>query len=121
MKNSKQQVALLDICLPDYFTGYHKPCLQVALYGQMTNKELAEEIMQEFNFCFDYLNEDDDKEITKLYEDYCAELNKNGDAIFYKGDPDLNEDSDLDDYECAYAYFSIINPTYVNGIMFLDK
>lgn len=116
-----KKVALLDICLPDYFTGYSLPVLQIALYGKMTNAQLSESIMSELNYMFDYINPDDDKEITKLYEDYCLELNKTGGETFFKGDSDYNEDVDNDFYEPAYAYFSIIEPVYKNGIMFLNK
>jgi len=113
-----KQVALLDVCTSDYFSGYSLPVLQIALYGAMTKKELAEEIKSELNAVWDYINPNDDKETEALYDKFCNELETDGDSIFWKGDPDYNENNF---YEPAYAYFSIIDPVWSNGIMFLNK
>ena len=116
-----KKVALLDVCLPDYFSGYHLPVLHVALYGRMTKAELSQAIKDEFNAVWDYINPNDDKETEALYQEFCSELESDGDAIFFKGDPDYNEDEYDDCYEPAWAYFSIIEPVWSNGIMFLNK
>jgi len=119
MKLNTKQIALLDICTSDYFTGYHLPVLQIALYGKVTNVQMSSAIMSELDAMFDYINPNDDAEITKLYEDYCNELNAKGGEIFFE-DKEYNEDEDNDFDDCAYAYFSIIQPQIVNGITFLN-
>ena len=116
-----KQVALLDICLSDYFTGYHLPVIQIPLYGEkISNAQLSSMIMEEYNSIYDYINPDESKEVDKLYEDFCLQLNEKGGEIFWDGDPDYSED-DSDFYEPAYAYFSIINPVYRHGMMFLNE
>lgn len=110
-----KKVALLDICLPDYFTGYHLPALSVCLpSGTITCEEMADMIDSELNAVWDYINPDDDDTITALYDAYIEELRKEGYAVFYE-----SEDSE-DSEECAYAYFSMINPVTVHGITYLN-
>ena len=108
-----KKVALLDICLPDYFTGYHLPVIAIPVYGTMTYEDMAAEIQNEVNsigFDFDFTDED-----YQLYDNYTNELKQNPSAIFCKVD-EIAEDCE----DCAYAYFSIINPVTKNGITFLN-
>jgi hypothetical protein len=113
-KNHK--IALLDICLPDYFTGYHLPCLAIPIYSTITHKEIAEEIKSELNSTYDYINPDDNKDIERLYDSFILDLKSKGDEIYYE----CEDISEIEDIEPQYAYFSIINPTFSNGIQFLN-
>ena len=111
-----KQVSLLDICLPDYFAGYGKPVVSVALYGTVTCDEVAELIEEELNASYDYINPENDANIDELYNNYCAELRKNGSDLFYKSE----FEEDTEEAEPAYAYFSIIDPVKVHGLTFLN-
>jgi len=107
-----KKVALLDVCLPDYFSGYHLPVIAVPVCGTITNGEMADSINEEVDAIghdFDFTDDD-----YKLYDEYVELLRKNANDIFYQGE----FDDDMDD--SVYAYFSIINPTYVGGLMFLN-
>jgi hypothetical protein len=106
-------IELLDICLPDYFTGYSLPVLAVPMYGKTTFKELADLLKGEFNACFEYINEENSEEITSLYETYFLELS-NKEGLFFDAE-EIGED-----IEPAYAYFSICNMKTINGITFLN-
>lgn len=113
-KNHK--IALLDICTSDYFSGYHLPCLSIAIYNTISCKEIAEEIESEFNSMYEYINPDENKDIDNLYDSYIDELKAKGDEIFYQ----CEDISEIEDSEPNYAYFSIINPVFSNGIQFLN-
>lgn len=110
------RIALLDICLSDYFTGYSLPCLSVAIYGPMSCKAMAEAITDELNATYDYINPDNNTDIDKLYDTYIDELTSMGDEIFFQ----CEDISDIEDVEPLYAYFSIINPIHSNGMSFLN-
>lgn len=109
-----KQVQLLDICFPDYFTGYHLPVLSIPVFGTMTNKDIADAIDSYLDVTWEYINPEDNEEITALYDAYIAKLNADPDAVFCELD-EVGEDQ-----ECCYAYFSIINPVTVHGITFLN-
>jgi hypothetical protein len=47
----------LDICLPDYFSGYHNPVLQVPLWKEMTKTDLTNAIVSDYNLLWDYLTD----------------------------------------------------------------
>lgn len=114
MENQEnKKVALLDYCMSDYFSGYNLPCIAVSVYQTISCEDMAKEIQNELNITFDYMDLSDEDE--QLYKDYCAELKAKGKEVFIEQD-ELNEDD-----ECAYAYFSIINPVFVNGITFLNS
>ena len=51
------KLTMLDICLPDYFSGYHKPVLQVPIWKDMTKRELMDAIVTDYNMIWDYLCE----------------------------------------------------------------
>lgn len=109
-----KKLALLDICLPDYFTGYHLPVCAIPLSGTMTNKDIADGINYEINSAWEYIFAEH-TEHEQYYNEYIAELLKRPDDIFYKEIEEINEDDD-----CAYAYFSVINPVTRYGITFLN-
>lgn len=107
-------IELLDFCLPDYFGGYHLPVLQVGVYKTMTCEEVGEEMKNELNAAYDYLNPDDNVEISALWDAKIDELKKQGKTIFVEQD-ELGED-----VECAYLYFGVCQITYSNGLKFLN-
>ena len=108
-----KQVSLLDICVPDYFTGYHLPVLSVPLQGTVTCGDMAELIEDELNATYDYINPECDPAIDVLYDTYIADLKEKDNEIFYESESD-------EDIECVYAYFSVINPVRVYGLTFLN-
>tara|TARA_R110000868_G_C10705596_1_gene749511 strand:+ start:407 stop:763 length:357 start_codon:yes stop_codon:yes gene_type:complete len=113
---SNHKIALLDICMSDYFSGYHLPCLAVSIYRTVTFKEIAEEMESEYNSIYESINPNEDKEIDNLYDNYFAELKAKGSEIFFE----CEDISQIEDSEPLYAYFSIINPTYKYGLNFLN-
>ena len=42
-------IAINDICLPDYFSGNESPVLYVSIYKDMTKIELIESLLSELN------------------------------------------------------------------------
>lgn len=118
-----KQAALLDVCYPDYFTGYHKPVLAVAVQDNMTHGELADAMEQEINATFDYLCDNEHgytEEEMRLFYSYIEEL-REPDVINELFTEKVYESDEDDEFaESVYAYFAIINPTYSNGLMFLN-
>ena len=116
MRTQKEakRVALLDICYPDYFSGYHKTVLQVGIVPNMqyTNGMIAEELASELFNMWELI----DKEDTAYYELYLAILRKNPEENFCHYESEEWQDYD----DIPYAFFSVINPVYKYGIMFLD-
>jgi len=114
-----KKVALLDVCHSDYFTGYHKPVLAVPVYYGMLNSELAESMEQEISVIWDILEEGYDQQEISLFDTFIQECNDKGAEFFipYPNPDDIDNESD----EMPYAYFAIINPVYINGLMFLDN
>jgi len=110
-----KQLALLDYCLPDYFSGYHLPVIAIPVYGNMSHKDVADEIQSEANYIWDYLIDNGSEERwNELITLYCDELRKNKDAIFVEQD-ELSEEE-----EPSYLYFSITNPVYKYGMWFTN-
>lgn len=46
----------IDICVSDYFNGYHKPVLQVPVWADVTKEELTEMVISEYNDVYDHLS-----------------------------------------------------------------
>lgn len=115
-----KQVALLDFCHSDYFSGYHKPVIAVPVYNKMTQGEIGDAILQELNATSVYLEQGYTKEELQMFEDYAKGLTDTLDWFEDGIDPQYEVDADDDFFEPAYLYFAIINPVYNNGIMFLN-
>jgi len=119
------EVAQLDICYPDYFTGYHMPVLQVPVYNGMTTHNLAQDIMSEINASWEMFvgdgEEVSDKLFTKeemeIFVKFCDNLLMQPLKIFIKHNTFQNGDDDLG---CCYAYFSLCKPVTNYGITFLN-
>jgi len=110
-----KQLALLDFCLPDYFTGYHKPVIAVGIYETMTNKEVAEAIQDEINVTYEWLTGSYSRTEMLLMDHYCEQLLTDPDTIFV-----TQEEIEGEVDECAYLYFGIIKPVHKYGLTFLN-
>ena len=122
MKRLEKQAALLDVCLPDYFSGYFRPVIAVPLHDKISNKEVAEEMKDEINAVYDYLTNEDNgysEEEMALFDAIIDKLAANPDMVFFDAE-DEAEDED-EDIDSVFAYFAIIHPVVQNGIMFLNE
>lgn len=131
-----KKLALLDICLPDYFSGYHLPVFAIPMYDGVTFEDVAKQIETDINVCYDYYLSKDGFKLKeeKLIHQFVKEYKSKGDEIFYsteKCNKTMEDDIDDDfktwneapygDYdEYPYAYFSIIDLKVINGITFLS-
>jgi hypothetical protein len=119
------EVAILDICTPDYFTGYHMPVIQVNVWHNMTNQELKEQIENFINSDFDYLvNEDTESSYTEkeieLFEQFANNLlNETSNIIDV---PEIECDC-VDECECEqfYLFLGLCKPVIRQGIKFLNE
>lgn len=116
-RKKMKQIALIDHCTPDYFSGYSKTTVNVPVYSTMTNAEVAEAIEQEMNMIYEMLEHDHTPEELKLWDDYVQQLKDKGNDVFVTAE-EAPEDDDF--WEPAYLYFALINPVYQHGIMFLN-
>ena len=107
-----KKLALLDYTTSDYFSGYHLPVIAIPVFSTLTNKEISEELKREFDYTYELYEEI--KEYEVLLNEYCEDLDKDPDIVF------VECEDNSEDFEPAYLYFSIIDPVYNNGIMFLS-
>ena len=110
---------ILDVCYPDYFSGYHRPVISVSVYNNMTFADLAQGIKDEINSIYDYFTTGDNcftKTEMLIVDEYIKTLEKTSQAIFIDN---TLENSENDEF-CIYAYLSICKPVYNNGIKFLS-
>jgi len=115
----KATLECLDVCYPDYFTGYHRPVITIPVFNNITCKEVAQSIIDEMNSAWDYYtNEDNGFSKTELLiiDEYVRELK----LISY--DEFIGEEFEEEQSEdySIYAHFSICRMKYVNGMSFLS-
>ena len=121
----RTELDLLDVCLPDYFTGYHRPVIAVPVHNNMTHAELSEAIKDELNSAWDYLcNEDNGFTKTEvlIIEQYASNLLTDPvykESEYFIGN-ELDEDPNEDFADFIYAYFSITRKRYHKGILCCD-
>jgi len=120
MKKSKfTEVCILDICLSDYFSGYHLPVLAIPVYHGMTNKDIADEIKNEINSCYDYLCESFKDADLNLFDMYIDKLMLNPDKENFL---DLEIQDEEEDFgESVYMYLSLCKPVTRYGMTFLNE
>ena len=119
------EVAQLDICYPDYFTGYHMPVLQVPVYNGMTTHNLANDLHDEISNSWEMFvgdgEEVSDRLFTKdemeIFVKFIDNLLMQPLKIFIKHNTFQNGDDDLG---CCYAYFSLCKPVTKFGMNFLN-
>ena len=114
MKANKQ-FALLDVCYPDYFSGYHRTVIGVNLDPVMNNKDIADSLKLELN----YIDTDFSKTEYLIVEEFINSLMDEPDAEYWRDDA-VNMEDAPEDYQ-TYAYYSLIKPVYAHGLMFLDR
>ena len=116
------EVCVLDICFPDYFTGYHMPVLNIATFKGMTNKDLAQSIKECINMDFEYLCDEDNKDRTftekeiDIFVKYANKLNRSKKQIIISDDNFSEDEED----ETPYIYISLCKPIINNGMRFLN-
>ena len=110
-----QQIQVLDICYPDYFSGYHKTVLRVEVYSkQMTCIEIANELKSEIDNLFEMMEETHTKAELSIWDQYIKELTSKGDDIFYSDETPEEAEGWIS------IFFGLTNPVIVNGINFLN-
>jgi len=110
-----KQLALLDYCHCDYFSGYHRPILAVPVYETMTNKEVSEAIQDELNHVYEHFSYGHSKTEMLLVYHFCDELLLSPNDVYVE---QIEEIGEFDD--SPYMYFGIIKPVYKYGMMFLN-
>jgi len=122
MITQEKQVLNLDFCLPDYFSGYHRPTIGVFVYEAMTAAEVGEAIKDEVNATWEYLTYGDngynESEI-KLIDSFADDLIERGSEIVVKPE-EVPEDMEGENMEWPCLYFGVGTPKMVNGLMFCD-
>lgn len=122
INNRFTEVCQLDVCLPDYFSGYHMPVIAVPMYNGITNKELAKDIKSEINATWEYLcNEDSpDQSFTekemRIFDRFCNKLKRAKKYIIIEN----LEESEEEDTETVYMYLSLCKPVHQYGMTFLN-
>ena len=103
--------ALLSIEHTESFSGYHLPVIAVMLpEGTITNKDIVDAINYEYSAqCEMY---EDVEGMEQYIKEYCDNLMQSPDDLFAENE----EDEDIP----ICAFFGIIEPKYINGIMFLS-
>lgn len=107
-------VELLDFCLPDFFSGYPKPVIAVAVFGNMTAEEVQTAYNEELNNFWECLEYEYKTDELKLLEDYGKDVSN------FHPIEDMEEVEDMEDIEPAYLYFAVCQMTYSNGMRFLN-
>jgi len=119
-KTNNKQIQVLDICLPDYFSGYSKTVIQIPIYQKsFTCKQIANEIESELNMLWELMEQTHSPEELQIWDNYVKELKERKDELFYE-DGNYVEQDENDMQDCAYIYFGLSNPVNVNGITFLN-
>ena len=118
MKTTTQskRITLLDFCLPDYFTGYHRPVLAIAVFEPMTGIELAHAMRDEIDCSWDYLTDGPNgysEEEMKLFDEYASKIEYSTDVL---GSKELGESQ-----EPKYLYLGICELVYRYGMWFLNE
>ena len=123
-ENRFTEVAILDICTPDYFSGYSYPVLQVEVYSGMTNKNLAYQINQAIDCDYEYLVNDYGQSYTedeiKLFEKFADEVKNNPDQVINlpKSECEFEDECFCDS---VYLFLGLCKPVRKYGMQFLNE
>ncbi len=103
-------ISFYDVCLPDYFGGYHQPVLQCPVDGATTRKQLYDGLLSEVNMgVIDYQIEQNGLD----YDDIRQAIK---DCLFFKPECQDNDilfptleiwPEDEDGMESCYAFFVV--------------
>lgn len=114
-KSNYREVGLLDICFPDYFTGYHLPILSVPVWPGISNEEVSNGIKEEVNNIYDLLNESFNEAEINMFNDYADKIRNEPKPVI-----NIDQEEEEQEEEQIYMYLSLCNPVYSNGMMFLN-
>lgn len=118
-QNRFTEVAVLDICYSDYFTGYSFPVLALPVSNQTTFNDLADEIESEINANYEYLVNESENSFTdeeiKLFDAYVIKLRETGNKLVDETLEDVGEDE-----EGATMFLSLCKPVTRYGMNFLN-
>jgi len=106
------ELQLLDICLPDYFNGYHENVMQIPVWKEMTKEELVDAICNEYSMIWDHLCEDPyhpwpdltEKEMRKLADEFVLD-----DLPFESTDIPTLAESEAEEYIEDVCIFICLN------------
>ena len=125
MKTEKRftEVAILDICLPDFFSGYSWPVVQPVVYPGMTNSELCQAIKEEINLTYEYLTNDHNgytEDELDMFVKFADDLKKEKQPVI---DLPANECECEDECFCdsVYLFLGLCKPVYKYGMQFLNE
>ena len=124
-----KEAALLDICYPDFFIGYHRPVIAVPITGTTYNKEAGQELLNEIEYHYEMIAKEAGnpdgytEEEIQMFQSLAKEMiEEKPDHLFVVFNEPVTPEEEEDEWqEVMYAYFAIIRPTYHSGIMFLDS
>ena len=103
----KLECCLADVCLPDYWSGHHKPHCQILVWHGMKLKEIKQALKYELSGGM-VAGADYDSQCDKWHNAAIAAVNRicgafKGQRTFFR---DLEEnDEDADHEESIYAFF----------------
>jgi hypothetical protein len=119
MFNFKLDCSHTDTCTPDYFSGDHRPHLQIMVHNGMTLHEIKEALIAELSEC---VQGNLDWEITESDLFYQMAVNainamepndKNKTEFFTdleEPEPELDDDGEYNDWEPSVYAFFIFTP-----------
>jgi len=114
-KSRFKEVCVLDICFPDYFTGYHLPVLAVSVWHGITNEEVSNGIKEEVSSIYDLLIESFNEAEINMFDAYADKIRGESGQVI-----SIEQEEEQEEEEQIYMYLSLCNPVYSNGIWFLN-
>jgi hypothetical protein len=110
--SKKTTVSFYDACLPDYFSGHHKPVLQYPVDGSTTRKQLYNGLLSELaegviNYEIDENKLDYDAIRQAIKDCIFWNDNCNDQDIIFPTLETLPEDSELESSDMCHALFVI--------------
>lgn len=103
LQNFETKLEVVDVCLPDYFRGYHKPVLSVPVFGGMSAQEFIDTCHGEYSMVFDYLESDwpwlEEHQFKKLVKSMLSDPNTSN-LFPALPEPDPDEDEDTESVFC---------------------
>jgi hypothetical protein len=100
-KSYPMKLAYLGSDYPDYWSGFHRPQIQIPIIGNMTNAQVARAIRDEVNMTYEHYSICDDytpEEFDRAVIDYILELLEKPDKIAFEGYDDPTKVEELIDH-----------------------
>lgn len=105
---TKYEIIHVDTCLSGYWSGDHRPVIQIPIYRPMLLKELKEDLLYEVNSCWDFYSDLDMDALAEAIEG--IELSEGQDPEEHKlfSHLEFPEDwEDEQDWNICYAFFVV--------------